>query len=1068
MTLVICLFSALFVRAQQTTGDIVGTVTDVSGAPIPRAMVSIANLGTHIQRTAVTNETGEYVVNLLQPGEYSLKVESNGFKTFTVPSLTLQGGDRARFNAQLAVGATSETITVEADATALQTDSSIISSTIGEKSVDDLPLNGRNLVQMVQVQPGVNEGPPDSLNNGGKYDDQRQTAAFSANGQSDAMNNQTIDGLDNNERWVGTIGVRTSLDAISEMNVTTSNYAAEFGRTGGGVVNVITKSGTNSLHGDVYEFFRNDALDTYAYSFGQKLPKSELRQNNFGGSVGGPLRKNKAFLFGDYEAFRQIKQSPPNVSVVPTLYQQQHPGDFSDVGGPVIPAASLDPAAVAYWSLYPAPNDGPNNYVGTAKRSQFSTTVDARFDQQFNTANQFFARFNLNKLHTDSPSSLPVAALGSTGIKLDPGFGIQSPQFMYSTAFGYVHTFNPNLLLQIKGQYLRLDTLTSGTTEGTNANQALGQPGVNTPLGGCTGLAFVVVIGGGSGLGSGCVFAPDHNNDNVYQLLSDVTYTHGTHNLKAGIGGAKRQLKQQQSPFGQGLWLFLGPENFLQGNVLQVQRSLDLFIPFYQSYEPSIYAQDDWRIAKNLTLNLGLRWDWYQPLVETSSRISNFNPYTAVMEVANRNGVSQYAGIAPRYHDFEPRVGFAYTVRQGLVIRGAYGISYAPLNSTSTGSLKNPPFISAATYYGGKFINGLPAPKPNSVALDDPGAAIPYAEDPRWQDTQFQQFNLTVQKDFSGNVVTLTYLGILSRHNLQYFTDLNAPPPNQNSLGSPASNALRPYYSKYPNLSTIGYSMSGGVSSYNGFNASFERRLKQGLTVNVNYNFAHNLDNLTGLSEQQNQGGLGAVPSLSSKLDYGNSILDIRHRIAATANYELPFGKNATSMLGRTFLKGWQANLIQVWQTGTPFTIINGSSVSNTVSGGNDRPNYLPQKGTTTPSGYFFNPADFQVQQAGTIGVLQQCSTPGCYTSPVFGPYQERRQQFHGPHYRHLDVSLFKNFPIADKANVEFRVESFNLTNTSNFATPDATITDQNFGKITSLLGSYTPRELQLALKLSF
>ncbi len=280
-------------RAQQTTGDILGTVTDSSGAVVSHSTVTVENLGTHERRTTQSSDGGDYVVNLLNPGTYSVTVTNSGFKTFTVPSLVLAAGDRARINAQLSVGQITESITVEAQTSALQTDSSVLSHTISEKATQDLPLNSRNYIQLVQLAPGANEGPPDSLTNGSKLDDRRQSASVSVNGQSDILNNQMIDGVNNNERLIGTIAVRPSVEAISEMRVQTNTYTAEVGRTGGGIINVITKSGTNSLRGTLFEYFRNDIFDANTYGFGATLPKSELRQNQYGGSIGGPIKKDK-------------------------------------------------------------------------------------------------------------------------------------------------------------------------------------------------------------------------------------------------------------------------------------------------------------------------------------------------------------------------------------------------------------------------------------------------------------------------------------------------------------------------------------------------------------------------------------------------------------------------------------------------------------------------------------------------------------------------------------------------------------------------------------------------------
>ena len=287
--------------AQSTTADITGTVTDASGASLPNAKVTLTNLGTKEVRTAQTTAAGDYTFTQLGPGTYSIQVSQSGFKTFTIPSIALSASDRAREDAKLQVGSEGETVQVTGQAPALQSDSSVLTTVITQKATQDLPLNGRNYVNLAQLAPGANEGPPNGLSSGGRPDDRRLTSGISVNGQSDTINDWMIDGLDNNERIIGTTGIRPSIEAISEVNIQSNTYTAEVGRTAGGVINIITKSGTNNFHGSAYEFFRNDVLNAYPFQFGAHNPKPKLRQNQFGGSIGGPIIHDKLFFFGDYE-----------------------------------------------------------------------------------------------------------------------------------------------------------------------------------------------------------------------------------------------------------------------------------------------------------------------------------------------------------------------------------------------------------------------------------------------------------------------------------------------------------------------------------------------------------------------------------------------------------------------------------------------------------------------------------------------------------------------------------------------------------------------------------------------
>jgi hypothetical protein len=316
-------------QAQITTADVVGTVTDSSGAVVPGAKVTITNLGTQVRAVTQSNQTGDYVFNLLGPGQYSLTIETSGFKTFVIPDVLLAAGDRARENGRMETGSVQEKVEVTAAAPLLQTDTSSVSSVVTEQSVQDLPLNGRNYINLVTIQPGLNAGPPNAISSGTRPDDRRQPSTVSANGQSDLFNNEMIDGMDNNEREQGFIGVRPSVEAIAEINIDTNVYNAEVGRNAGAVVNIITKSGTNQYHGSAYEFFRNDIFDARDYFAKVGVTnKPEYRQNQFGASIGGPIVKDRTFFFGDVEDLRIVQGKSSGLLTVPTLYEEQHPGDF--------------------------------------------------------------------------------------------------------------------------------------------------------------------------------------------------------------------------------------------------------------------------------------------------------------------------------------------------------------------------------------------------------------------------------------------------------------------------------------------------------------------------------------------------------------------------------------------------------------------------------------------------------------------------------------------------------------------------------------------------------------------
>jgi Carboxypeptidase regulatory-like domain len=366
--------------AQQTTGDIRGTVTDSSGAVVPGVKVTIARAGTGENRSTQTNSSGDYEFNALEPGHYSIRIENRGFKTVTIADLVLVVGDHARMDAQLQVGNVSETVPVSAAVPALETQNATLSSAVTEHAVQDLPLNGRNYITLAQDTAGANPGLTGfGLASGSRPDDRRQDSDFSVNGQSDVLNNELIDGMDNNERIIGTIGVRPSIDAIQEFRVETNLYSTDTTRTAGGVVNIVTKSGSNQFHGSLYEFFRNDVLDARNF-FANTGPKPELRQNQYGGSLGGPIKKGKTFFFGDYEGFRQIA-GQTEVSTVPTLFEEQNPGNFTDIGGPDV-SGSVTPVGLNYFKLYPAPNRSVSHSRDRRAHEQFCRNAQSYSVQQ--------------------------------------------------------------------------------------------------------------------------------------------------------------------------------------------------------------------------------------------------------------------------------------------------------------------------------------------------------------------------------------------------------------------------------------------------------------------------------------------------------------------------------------------------------------------------------------------------------------------------------------------------------------------------------------------------------------
>lgn len=1058
------LFS-LGARAQVTTADVVGTVTDSSGAVLAGAKVVIENLGTGVAQTAVTNETGNYVLTLLPAGRYKLDVAVTGFKRFSVPELIVGAGDRARVDAHMSLGEATESVEVTAQPPALQGDSSTLSEIVTEQSVQDLPLNGRNITNLVQLTAGANEGLPGGLTSGNRPDDRRQSSSVSVNGQSDVFNNNIIDGMDNNERAIGTVGVQPSIDAISEVRVQTSEYTADVGRTAGGVINIITKSGTNSYHGTAYEFFRNDILDARNF-FANTGAKPEYRQNQFGGSLGGAIQKNKTFFFTDYEGLR-IVQGITSLTTVPTALERA--GNFSELLPDTViynPATgqpftnneltSVDPIAANYMTLYPLPNLSglSNNYSSTQNKTQFSHTGDIRADHNFNSANLFFVRYTINNVDTFTPGLFPavdgIQGGGNPGSY--PGPATERAQ---NLQLNHVHTFNQHLILELKAGYTRVNIASNPLTYGQNVSKQFGLTGVNDGSVENSGLSLMQPSGYAP-LGD-AYYIPIRYRDNTYQYNGTLTYVWEGHTIKAGAALIRRQLSTFQSAYPVGEFNFAAaqtasPEtslggdaeaSFLLGLPQSALRSNELIKPGFRTWEPSFYVQDDWRTSSWLTLNLGVRYDVFTPYTEAHNRLSNFDSDTGLVIVAGQNGVSSTAGVNTDYSNVAPRIGFAATLRGGLVLRGGYGMTYFPGNVTSAAALVNAPYsFSYGPVSGVTLSEGLPEPTASDPT--NPTGSLT-AEAKNFHSGYLHQFNLDLQKAVGVNVFSLAYVGQLGRRLPQELPNLALPQPCAGTY--PCSPV--PYSSTVPNVSAISWTQTKGSSSYHAMQVSFLRRYSHGLDLKSNYTWAHGIDDASTPSNNY-ASGVYLDPSIISTYDRGNSDLDVRHRVTFSVNYLLPFAKELRGN-AKKILDGWQVNGIFVWETGQPFTIINPNNpqVNLGPSVSADRPDQTGSAKISDPSiEEWFNTSAFSLQPFGTLGNVG-------------------RNTLYGPHQRHLDFSLFRDIVLPRGFKLQFRAESFNLTNTPSFAAPDPGLGDPGFGQISSTANA-NPRQMQFALKLQF
>ncbi len=1084
-----------------------GTVTDNTGGVIPGAAVTIKNQGTGETRAGSTGQQGEFTFTLLPPGNYKVAIEAKGFKSYVQSDINLSVGQRFRIDAGLSVGQASETVQVNAAETpALQTDSSTLQAVVSEHAVEDLPLNGRNFLQLAQLAPGANEGTNHGVNGN---DPRPNTENLVVNAQSETANNYMIDGMDSNDRIWGLAGVRPSVDAIQEVNTLTGQYTADLGRTAGAVVNVVTKAGANSIHGSAFDFLRNDVLDAKGYfAVGTKSPP--FRMNQFGGSIGGPIRKDKTFFFADYQGLRQL-QVTPSLQTVPTAQEetlQSDSGgqyyDFSDNGGGKVywgQEYGSSPVAWNYYRLFPAPtipNATVNNYVTSSPVTQNGDDFDARIDQIFNDKNSLFGRYSYNGDTQWNSGSLPaiqnfVLNQGLDGMTqstingtIYPGAATNNPTRVQNIQVNFTHAFNSATMLELVGGYTRIRLFTTMADTQELGNE-FGIPNANLGDPYTTGLPFANLGPAGYASIGDQTFTPNLIQDGTQQYMATLSRTQGTHNLKLGFSVLRADGNQLQNRWGEGMYIFAGPAGnlpaFLDGwgpfgggtpatglraNLMQVQ---DL-----RTWEWAGYAADNWRATRKLTFNLGVRYSIFTPYTEKLNRISSFDPDKATINYAGLNGIGKTAGINTDYLNLSPRVGVAYTVRDGTVIRGGYAISYFNDMAGTGIYLKNTP--EEISWQGGNGMDqGMPAPAPTTPqqVLANPAAVTGALTgiDRNIKTPYVEQMSLNVEQQVKGFVATLGYVGILTKRQYQDQNIDQTAPGDPSTAGGPSPQGApgrlntTPYYAEFPGVNeNIQLLMSTGSSNYNALQASLERRYGKNLALSANYTWAHALNDTMSMDGRSLSEGWGNIPdntkgwknipSQVHAIEYGNSDFDVRHRIAANANYQIPLGSSLKGAAGE-LAKGWALNGIFVFMTGEPFSVVSGvnggQEGTNTSPPNNqDRPNIVGnwKLSNRTPAEWF-NVSAFELQPAGTAG-------------------NERRNQLYGPVFRHFDLSLGKQFAITEGKSLQFRAESFNITNTTNFDVPVNALPSHpgpsNFGTIGNT--RFSPRQIQFALKLLF
>ncbi len=1094
---ILCLLSlTCSARAQVATGDILGSVRDNTGAVVPDASVRLENVGTHEVRTFTTSSSGEYTFSALQPGTYVLTIGSPSFKTYTARDIVVAATDRVRIDAAMQAGSVNEQVEVTTTPSSLQTDSTTVGSTITERTLVDAPLNGRNFIGLVQVQAGVNAGSPNSLSSGSNIVDRRLSSSVSANGQEELFNNNQLDGLDNNSRTIGTLLIRPSVEAIAEVRTDINLYTAETGRTGGAAINVITKAGANQFHGSAYEFFRNDITDARNFFVPSFLHKPEQRQNQYGASLSGPIFRDRTFFFLDYDGLRQINgNNSVYTSTVPTLAEQQTPGYLGDIINPFtriavpnIPTANLDPTALAYFKLFPLPNlsGATNNFVYNPSASLYSSLGDVRIDHHFSQKDTLFGRYSYNRTQAFTPPYLPAVNGVQAGGNISGTLPGNNLTTAHNGQFGYTHVFTPSLLLELRTAYTYFNLDATPLNYGRNLNDSAPYkiPNANE-CSVCSGLATLSLVGY-AGLGD-TISQPFYDQEHNTQFAGALTYTKGRQTFKVGAALIRRNFSFQLPLYPKGLFIFaptaVTPSaanptgtytptltKLLTGAGYVTMRQAFNVKPYDRSYEPSVYFQDDWRVRDNLTLNLGLRYDVYTKANEKYGNIANFNLATfSIIDSAT-------GGLQNTFHDFSPRFGFDATVAPGTVLRGGFGLTFFPGDSNNSLVLNDPPvgFNSGTVFHPGPLsVQGIGPVSVQSTATASLSGGL-LTKNLRQTDSYLEQFNLLLQKEYRGTVFTAGYVAELGRHIVDASPNIDLPDTQGPVASGTAAPAFR-YAAQLPNVNTIALYGNFGASSYNSAQVSVERRIAHGLTANVNYTYAHNLDDILQVFSGDGLGsnGFGLQPFNVGKADYGNSPLDIKQRFAGFFSYDIPTGKSGSTFY-QAFAGGFRLNGLGFWQDGAPFTVTDSTTQANGLARVNlptvtaDKPNVVGAYGTGAGLRQFFNTSAFAGQTLGTLG-------------------NEGRNQVFGPHLRRGDLSLFKTIPVREGVKLELRAECFNFTNTPNFAQPSAVITGYDasgvplnttprgatgstspFGSITNTAFGYSGRQYQFAGRVNF
>ena len=1052
------LFTCASALAQETTATVAGQVQDSSGAGIAGARVTAHNVGTGLERTVTTNESANYVLPLLPIGTYDISAEKEGFKKIVETGVILQVDQHARVDFKLQVGATSDSVQVTADVPLTQTDSSSVGSVIDNTKVVELPLNGRQFYNLALLVPGV--APPAQ----GSILSFR--GGFNVAGASELNNNFILNGLDNNNQLLSAPAFRPSVDAIQEFKILTGIFPAEYGRNSGSQVVVTTKSGTNGFHGTAFEFLRNQVVDAENYFTPANSSKPSFKQNQFGGTVGGPIIRNKTFFFASYEGTRSTQQITA-LTNVPT--SAMITGDFSAIPkaildpttgkafpGNMIPVSRISAPGQYLAKLYPTPTAStPANQLPTNNFTFNEPQVDSLNLGSLRGDHTFSEKDTLSLTYNDFEDNTLTQNNVVCGSRVVPLFDCTVLLLARVGGFTETHIFNPGLINQVRFAYSEFQNPRNTNDQSLNFLQMFNITGTRFDGPARSGVPQTSVTGFAT-LGEPTNF-PQTRTDNTYQLADDVTFNHGNHSLKFGVDLHRFQSNGTIVGNGRGSYTFSAQSSAPTTGYAFADLLLGLPTSTARSpLSPRIYdrtgiyagyAQDDWKLSPHLTLTIGMRYEYNLPTFEKYNTLSNFNPATGNIDIAGTSGVPK--GLwNPNYRDFQPRFGFAFSPfdTSRTVIRGGYGIFYnsPALNNVNSGPQQsNAPFVSAQTF-NSSLATPVTLANPYPAAAAGAGSLTLSAFNRHQPDPQIQQWNFNVQQELTKSMVLeVTYQGSKGTH-LPLLYNINQPPPGPGTVAQ--KQALRPY----PQFGNITFLDAVGNSSYNGLLTKLQQRYSNGLSFLMSYSYGKSIDNTPGTPYNVTPSRSSAMNPQNLGLERGLSGFDIRHRFVFSPVYELPFGKGKPYLNGNRAVSwivgGWEASGILTLQTGRPFTALVSTDNAN-VLGNVDRPNIVgdANAGPKTPA-QWINVNAFQLAPAGTFG-------------------NAGRNNLISPGWVNLDVVLSRNFRVTERISLQFRVESFNVANHPNFDLPSQTFGVPGFGSITS---AEAPRQIQFGLKVRF